>query len=57
MPNLICENIFVAFKIVNVYNFLHNDTIIGCKTAHGFIMDLKSFELTRLLKGQDVRPN
>ena len=47
---------FFAFRTVNVRNFLHND-IVGCKTAHGFIVKLKTLELTRFLKGQDVRPN
>ena len=45
---------FFAFKTVNVLNFLLND-IVSCKTAHGFIVKLKSFEFTRFLKGRDVR--
>ena len=36
--------------------FLQNN-IVGCKTDHGFIVKLKSFEFTRFLKGQDVNPN
>ena len=47
---------FLAFRIVNVWIFLHND-IVDCKTAHGFIVKLKSLELTRFLKVQKVRPN
>ena len=31
--------------------------LVGCKIAHGFIVELKILELTRFLKGQDVRPN
>ena len=47
---------FLAFRTVNIWNFLHND-IFSCKTAHGFIVKLKSLELTCFLKRQDVRPN
>ena len=56
MPNLIYENIFFAFKTVNIGNFLHND-IVSCKTAHDFIVKLKLLDITRYLKGQDFRPN
>ena len=47
---------FIAFRTVNVWNFLHND-IVGSKTAYGFIVKLKSLEFTRFLKGQNVWPN
>ena len=52
--NFDIRKIFFAFRTVNVWNFLHND-IVGCKAAHSFIVKLKSLELTRFLKGQDVR--
>ena len=45
---------YFVFITVNVWKFLH-DNIVGCKTAHGFIMKLKSLKLARFLKGQDVR--
>ena len=32
-------------------------TLLAVKTTHGFIVRLKSLELTRFLKGQDFRPN
>ena len=32
-------------------------TLLAVKTAHGFIIKLTTLELTRFLKGQDVRPN
>ena len=44
---------FFAFRTVNIWNFLHND-IVSCKTARGFIVKL--LDITRFLKGQDVRP-
>ena len=47
---------FFAFRTVNIWNFLHND-IVSCKTAHSFIVKLKLLDITRFLKGQDVRPN
>ena len=47
---------FFALRTVNIWNFLHND-IFGCKTAHGFIVKLKSFELTCFLQEQGIRPN
>ena len=41
---------FFAFSTVNVWNFLYND-IVGCKTAYGFIVKLKSLDLTCFLEG------
>ena len=41
---------FFAFRTVNVKNFLHND-IVGCKTAHGFIVKMKSLNLHASLRG------
>ena len=55
MPNVKLK-IFFSFRTVNVWNFLQND-IVGCKTAHGFIVKLKSLLLIRFLKGQDIRPD
>ena len=50
------QKYFFAFRTVNIWNFLHND-IVSCKTAHCFIVKLKLLDITRFLKGQDVRPN
>ena len=50
------QKCFFVFRIFNVWNFLHNDTV-GCKTAHSFIVTLKLLELSGFLKGQDFRPN
>ena len=47
---------FFAFRTVNVWNFLYND-IVDCKTAHSFIVKLKSLEFKCFPKAQDVRPN
>ena len=51
------QNFFLPLELhANVWNFLHND-IVGCKTAHGFNVKLKTLEVTHFLKGQHVRPN
>ena len=42
---------FFTFRTVNVWNFLHND-IVGCKTAHGFIVKLKHLNLHASLRGK-----
>ena len=47
---------FFAFRTVNIRKFLHND-IVSSKAIHGFIVKLKLLDITRFLKGQDVRPN
>ena len=55
--------IVIIIIIIIVYSpshiglgFLYND-IVSYKTAHGFIVKLKLLDITRFLKGQDVRPN
>ena len=54
MPNLIYENIFLPLELLIFGTFC---IMICCRTAHGFIVKLKLLDITRFLKGQDIRPN
>ena len=56
MPNLIYENIFLPLERL-IFGTFYIMILLAVKLlVHGFIVKLKLLDITRFLKGQDVRP-